>query len=80
MNGNEREQRPVLVQTGMKTGITRVLRGVWNALRNISGDDAYERYLEHLKRHHPDAVPPNRRSFYESEQLRRWNGGPNRCC
>lgn len=64
----------------MKTRINRLLRGIWNAIRNISGDDAYERYLEHLRRHHPEAEPLTPRGFYESEQRRRWNGGPNRCC
>jgi uncharacterized short protein YbdD (DUF466 family) len=58
----------------------QILRGLWAILRNLSGDDAYERYLDHLQRHHPDAVPLNRRSFFRSEQQRRWNGGPNRCC
>jgi uncharacterized short protein YbdD (DUF466 family) len=57
-----------------------MLRGVWNAIRNISGDDAYERYLDHLRRHHPEAEPLSPRGFYASEQQRRWNGGPNRCC
>jgi len=56
------------------------LRHAWAALRNLSGDDAYERYLAHLKRHHPEAKPLSRRNFYLSEQQRRWNGGPNRCC
>jgi uncharacterized short protein YbdD (DUF466 family) len=64
----------------MKVRLLQALRGLWNALRNISGDDAYERYLEHLKRHHPDAMPLSPRGFYLSEQQRRWDGGPNRCC
>jgi uncharacterized short protein YbdD (DUF466 family) len=60
--------------------IAELLRLTWAALRNLSGDDAYERYLAHLKRHHPEAQPLSRRSFCRSEQQRRWNGGPNRCC
>ncbi|HEY3486996.1 MAG TPA: YbdD/YjiX family protein [Gammaproteobacteria bacterium] len=63
----------------MKT-VVQFLRQTWNVLRRLSGDDAYECYLDHLKRHHPDAKPLNRRSFFLSEQQRRWNGGPNRCC
>lgn len=70
----------VIESTGIKTRLGQVLRCVWSALRNISGDDAYERYLEHLKRHHPESQPLSRRSFFLSEQQRRWNGGPNRCC
>jgi uncharacterized short protein YbdD (DUF466 family) len=64
----------------MSMSIKKLLRQGWNALRNLSGDDAYERYLAHLKLHHPDAAPLSRRGFYLSEQQRRWNGGPNRCC
>lgn len=64
----------------MRTRFAQLLRGIWSALRNLSGDDAYERYLAHLKRHHPEMEPPSRRSFFLAEQQRRWNGGPNRCC
>jgi uncharacterized short protein YbdD (DUF466 family) len=60
--------------------LKHILRGAWSVLRNLSGDDAYERYLAHLERHHPDDEPMSRRSFFRSEQQRRWNGGPNRCC
>jgi uncharacterized short protein YbdD (DUF466 family) len=64
----------------MKIRIIKMLSCVWSAVRSISGDDAYERYLEHHKRNHPESEPPTRRSFFLSEQQRRWNGGPNRCC
>jgi uncharacterized short protein YbdD (DUF466 family) len=64
----------------MKIRIRKMLSCVWNAVRSISGDDAYERYLEHLKRRHPESKPLSRRSFFRSEQQRRWSGGPNRCC
>ncbi len=57
-------------------GWTRLL---WRGLRQVSGDDAYERYLEHLRTAHPDRPPPSRREFYLDEQKRRW-GGVNRCC
>lgn len=73
--------KPVVIKSAdIKTRFTRMLRFAWRALRNISGDDAYERYLEHLKRRHPESKPLSRRSFFLSEQQRRWNGGPNRCC
>ncbi len=57
-----------------------ILRRGWAIVRRLSGDDAYECYLEHLKRHHPEAEPLSRRGFLESELERRWNSGPNRCC
>jgi uncharacterized short protein YbdD (DUF466 family) len=64
----------------MKQALLKLPRRLWDLLRSISGDDAYDRYLVHLQQQHPDAVPLSRRRFYAAEQQRRWNGGPNRCC
>lgn len=52
----------------------------WKALRTLTGDDAYERYLEHQSRAHPEERPLDRCSFYVREQERRFSGGPTRCC
>ncbi|HTY48755.1 MAG TPA: YbdD/YjiX family protein [Steroidobacteraceae bacterium] len=52
---------------------------LWRTLRALSGDDAYERYLEHRARVHPGAPVLSRREFYVDEQRRRW-GTINRCC
>jgi uncharacterized short protein YbdD (DUF466 family) len=52
----------------------------WRALRALTGDDAYERYLAHLSRRHPGQTPLSAATFYLREQERRWNNGPNRCC
>ncbi|MGQ0428924.1 MAG: CstA-like transporter-associated (seleno)protein [Gammaproteobacteria bacterium] len=62
----------------MKT-ILDMWREVWRAWRALTGDDAYERYLAHCWRRHPDAIPLDRGSYYASEQERRWSQ-PNRCC
>ena len=51
----------------------------WRMLRGLSGDDAYERYLEHA-RSHGACLLLDRRSFYVREQERRFNGGPTSCC
>lgn len=48
-------------------------------LRHVSGDDAYERYLEHHRQHHTEVTPLDRRAFYIAEQQRKWNG-VKRCC
>ncbi len=55
------------------------LRALWQALRTLSGDDAYERYLAHHAQAHPGVAPLSRRSFYLEEQQRKWSG-INRCC
>jgi uncharacterized short protein YbdD (DUF466 family) len=59
--------------------LTAMCRQLWKGLRSISGDDAYERYLEHQRRRHPDAVPLERAEFHAAEAARRWSQ-VNRCC
>ncbi len=55
------------------------LRRFWSALRAVTGDDAYERYLGHCRARHPGAEPLDRRAFYALELDRRWKQ-VNRCC
>lgn len=57
----------------------RWLRALWQALRTVSGDDAYERYLAHHAQAHPDVAPLSRCEFYVDEEQRKWSG-INRCC
>ncbi|AZM48547.1 hypothetical protein DMB38_24645 [Streptomyces sp. WAC 06738] len=38
-------------------------RKVWWYVREVIGDTAYERYVEHLHGHDPDAKVPTRREF-----------------
>jgi uncharacterized short protein YbdD (DUF466 family) len=52
---------------------------MWRWLREVSGDDAYERYLCHHAQAHADARAPSRREFYAQELQRKWSG-INRCC
>lgn len=51
----------------------------WAALRRASGDDAYERYLAHQRRHHPGSAPLSARAFYVEALRRKWSG-VSRCC
>jgi len=55
------------------------LHALWRWLREVSGDDAYERYLCHHVLAHPHARAPSRREFYAQELQRKWSG-INRCC
>jgi uncharacterized short protein YbdD (DUF466 family) len=59
--------------------LASALRRGWLALRAITGDDAYERYLAHCRRAHPDRPAPDRRRFYLAELERRWRH-VDRCC
>jgi uncharacterized short protein YbdD (DUF466 family) len=57
------------------------LRRMWAVVRELTGDDAYERYLAHCRaQHEADGVTPlDRASFYREEQRRKWEG-VRRCC
>lgn len=55
------------------------LSSLLNLLRQLSGDDAYERYLAHHAQAHRGEIPLNRREFFKQEQERKWNG-VRRCC
>jgi uncharacterized short protein YbdD (DUF466 family) len=59
--------------------VTELLKRAWRTLREISGDDAYERYLAHRRARHPDSRPLSRAEFFRAEQERKWDG-VKRCC
>lgn len=52
---------------------------VWKIIRQLSGDDAYERYLRHHAEHHPHETALRSKEFFKREQERKWNG-VRRCC
>lgn len=57
------------------------LRRMWALFREVTGDDAYERYLAHWRaRHAGDGTTPlDRAAFCREEQRRKWDG-VRRCC
>lgn len=63
----------------------KLLRSLWKVVRRLSGDDAYERYLEHYARCHTQdnphecAGPLSRAEFFKQWQDQKWNG-IKRCC
>ena len=54
---------------------------LWAFLREVTGDDAYERYLEHWRHHHLEdgEEPMSRREFHRAREDARWSR-INRCC
>jgi uncharacterized short protein YbdD (DUF466 family) len=55
------------------------LKVFWKAVRRLSGDDAYERYLAHHDQHHAGGVPLTRAEFFRQWQDEEWRG-TRRCC
>lgn len=61
----------------------RKLNMFWQRVRQLSGDDAYERYLAHYNEHHAqqpgEAAPLTRADFFKQWQDQKWTG-IKRCC
>ena len=55
------------------------VRTFWRAIRQLSGDDAYERYLAHHAAEHPEAPLLTRAEFFRRWQDEKWSG-MRRCC
>ncbi|OYY49742.1 MAG: hypothetical protein B7X95_07785 [Methylophilaceae bacterium 17-44-8] len=60
-----------------------MFKQVWQRIRELSGDDAYERYQSHYAVHHAQQIdaPPllSREDFFKQWQDNQWKG-VKRCC
>ncbi|PWI15656.1 hypothetical protein DI272_16870 [Streptomyces sp. Act143] len=66
----------------MRSALRRALRGVRWYLRELTDESAYDRYVAHLRRDHPQADVPTRRAF-ERMRTDRQEHDPRqgfRCC
>lgn len=63
----------------MTPAMLQKLKALWGAIRQLSGDDAYERYLAHYAEHHPQHPPLAREEFFRQWQDGKWKG-VKRCC
>jgi len=55
-------------------------RGVFGYLREVSGETAYDRYVEHRRRDHPDDPVMSRRDFERWRMDQRDENPSARCC
>ena len=59
------------------------IKNVWARIRQLSGDDAYERYLQHYYEQHAQQTeahePLSREDFFKQWQDKKWTG-VKRCC
>jgi uncharacterized short protein YbdD (DUF466 family) len=51
-----------------------------SALRTIAGAPNYERYVQHLRLHHPGTAPLTRDEFTRERLARRYDSPGSRCC
>ena len=61
--------------------LMKMIKHAWVVLREIAGDDAYDRYLVHWREHHANegGEPLSRKAFFQQEMERKWSG-VKRCC
>jgi len=57
----------------------RLLRSAWCFVREVSGDDAYERYREHILEAHPGQPAMTRSEYYRMRTEQKWDR-VTRCC
>ena len=59
--------------------LTKILHQGWGRLRTLTGDDAYERYLQYHGRTRSPLVPLSRKECFRRAQQSHW-AKINRCC
>ena len=63
----------------MGARLGKLLRQGWRFVRQLSGDDAYERYLAHHVACHAEIPPLSRKEYFQQQQQRKWSS-IKRCC
>jgi uncharacterized short protein YbdD (DUF466 family) len=59
--------------------IANELRRAWQYLRQVTGDDAYERYVAHHGERHPGETLLTREQYFRQRQDEKWSK-ISRCC
>ena len=49
-------------------------------LKRLLGMPDYQRYVAHLRAHHPERPVPGEREFYDEFVRARYHNGTSRCC
>lgn len=58
---------------------TRAANCVRDLARGVAGTHAYDQYLEHARKRHPDRPVMTREEFFRREFTEKWDG-IRRCC
>ena len=59
--------------------LLKPVRYAWRYLKEISGENAYDRYLAVHTATHPGKPPMNRNEFYRTRQDEKYNNPGSRC-
>ncbi len=71
-------RRPGLARAG--AAFARGWRAVRWYVKEVVGENDYDHYVTHLRRHHPDAQPMSRRDFERAKVDRMDTDPGSRCC
>jgi uncharacterized short protein YbdD (DUF466 family) len=63
----------------MASRILQAIRSTWWYLKELSGENAYDRYLEIHTATHPSKSPMGRGEFYRQRQDEKYNNSGSRC-
>ena len=61
------------------TALLKPLRYAWGYLKEISGENAYDRYVVVHMATHPERPPMSRGEFYRHRQEEKYNNPGSRC-
>lgn len=56
----------------MRNDVRQFLSAGLSLLRGVTGDDAYEKYLAHHHRTHPDQEPMSEAEFFKAQLEQKW--------
>ncbi len=65
--------------TAADKSVRQFLSSGLSLLRGVTGDDAYDRYLEHMRTSAPQESPMSAREFYRAQLENKWSC-INGCC
>ena len=68
-----------MIREELKHRIKRLFHYLWQYLRQVTGDDAYERYIAHQLLAHPGQPALPRAQFFKKRQDEKWSK-VSRCC
>lgn len=58
----------------------RIIKAIWWWLGEIVGEREYEKYVAHLKAHHPDRDIPSEREYFRQRYAEKSANPGARCC
>jgi len=65
--------------------LNKTMRGLsrlWEGIREVTGDNAYEKHVERMRANDPGCPVPTRAEFYLQRMEKKFNDpdNPSRCC